>query len=214
MAEKSLKDMKISDLQDKFLNITFESNSKDVYNHGVEPVLVAIKENTTEESAVSSEGFTKVYSAFQIPATDEAIKSPDTKGTLVASIYTNSDPKKNKIVYLTGTNPRNTYMQPTNAQGDVYRGIVTDTWVAGDPAIPFLQALTEVLRSIREIATFVPSFELLNTQEVINSIMEAPAKKSSVSTLPHSAEPKTVTNSVSKSDTTENAPEKDEDTEK
>lgn len=200
MVEKQLKDIKITDLQDKFLNITLTSNSKDVYNHGVEPLLIAIKDNSAEAAATEA---TSVTSAYLVPTNDsEAIKNPAEKGTLMASIYTFSDAKKNMVKYMVGTDVHNTYLQPTNAKGDIFRGIKEDKWVSTDAGIPLVQAIVESLRSVREIATFNPSFELMNTQEVINSITDAPASVTSGPQVPKTAAKSTAsTTSTDSKDT-------------
>lgn len=170
---KALKDITMTDLKDKFLDIKIDSDSKDVYTHGTDPVLIAIKDNATELSASSDDGVTAVTSAFVIPNTDEAIKDPVSKGSVIVNVYENSDNKKSKVTFAIGTDVVNTYVRPVSPMTDVYRGIKEENFM-GEPAIALLQAISESLISTHEINTYNNSINDFAVDKLVNYIVDAP----------------------------------------
>ncbi len=199
MVEKQLKDIKISDLLNKYIFVEGDlGNSADVYNDNSN-YMVTFVENTSEESALSASGVTKVYDAVKIALKDvTGTASADIKkGTVIARLEKNSDALKNIVKVSVRTDINNTYNIPVRPS-DAYVAINQEHYT-GEEGIALLLGVSESAKSFNDIVNFNPSLELLDADELLKNLKDmTPAKAAA---QPSVATPTTTTGSDSKETT-------------
>ena len=177
MVEKQLKDIKISDLLNKYIFVEGDlGNSADVYNDNSN-YMVTFVENTSEESALSASGVTKVYDAVKIALKDvTGTASADIKkGTVIARLEKNSDALKNIVKVSVRTDINNTYNIPVRPS-DAYVAINQEHYT-GEEGIALLLGVSESAKSFNDIVNFNPSLELLDADELLKNLKDmTPAK--------------------------------------
>lgn len=215
MVEKQLKDIKISDLLNKYIFVEGDlGNSADVYNDNSN-YMVTFVENTSEESALSASGVTKVYDAVKIALKDvTGTASADIKkGTVIARLEKNSDALKNIVKVSVRTDINNTYNIPVRPS-DAYVAINQEHYT-GEEGIALLLGVSESAKSFNDIVNFNPSLELLGADELLKNLKDmTPAKaltttadkgssysSSSASTVGTGSDSKETTPSTSGSET-------------
>ena len=205
MVEKQLKDIKISDLLNKYIFVEGDlGNSADVYNDNSN-YMVTFVENTSEESALSASGVTKVYDAVKIALKDvTGTASADIKkGTVIARLEKNSDALKNIVKVSVRTDINNTYNIPVRPS-DAYVAINQEHYT-GEEGIALLLGVSESAKSFNDIVNFNPSLELLDADELLKNLKDmTPAKAAaqpSVATPTAPTAPKADTGSDSKETT-------------
>lgn len=198
MVEKQLKDITISDLLNKYIFVEGDlGNSADVYNDNSN-YMVTFVENTSEESALSASGVTKVYDAVKIALKDvTGTASTDIKkGTVIVRLEKNSDALKNIVKVSVRTDINNTYNIPVRPS-DAYVAINQEHYT-GEEGIALLLGVSESAKSFNDIVNFNPSLELLDADELLKNLKDmTPAKAAVVPTSTPSA-PKAGTGSDSK----------------
>ena len=198
MVEKKLKDITISDLLNKYIFVEGDlGNSADVYNDNSN-YMVTFVENTSEESALSASGVTKVYDAVKIALKDvTGTASADIKkGTVIARLEKNSDALKNIVKVSVRTDINNTYNIPVRPS-DAYVAINQEHYT-GEEGIALLLGVSESAKSFNDIVNFNPSLELLDADELLKNLKDmTPAKAAAVPT----SAPKDGTGSDSKETT-------------
>ena len=191
MVEKQLKDIKISDLLNKYIFVEGDlGNSADVYNDNSN-YMVTFVENTSEESALSASGVTKVYDAVKIALKDvTGTASADIKkGTVIARLEKNSDALKNIVKVSVRTDINNTYNIPVRPS-DAYVAINQEHYT-GEEGIALLLGVSESAKSFNDIVNFNPSLELLDADELLKNLKDmTPAKAAA---QPSVATPTTTT---------------------
>ena len=205
MVEKQLKDIKISDLLNKYIFVEGDlGNSADVYNDNSN-YMVTFVENTSEESALSASGVTNVYDAVKIALKDvTGTASADIKkGTVIARLEKNSDALKNIVKVSVRTDINNTYNIPVRPS-DAYVAINQEHYT-GEEGIALLLGVSESAKSFNDIVNFNPSLELLDADELLKNLKDmTPAKAAaqpSVATPTAPTAPKADTGSDSKETT-------------
>ena len=197
MVEKQLKDIKISDLLNKYIFVEGDlGNSADVYNDNSN-YMVTFVENTSEESALSASGVTKVYDAVKIALKDvTGTASADIKkGTVIARLEKNSDALKNIVKVSVRTDINNTYNIPVRPS-DAYVAINQEHYT-GEEGIALLLGVSESAKSFNDIVNFNPSLELLDADELLKNLKDmTPAKAAA---QPSVATPTTTTGTGSNS---------------
>ena len=197
MVEKQLKDIKISDLLNKYIFVEGDlGNSADVYNDNSN-YMVTFVENTSEESALSASGVTKVYDAVKIALKDvTGTASADIKkGTVIARLEKNSDALKNIVKVSVRTDINNTYNIPVRPS-DAYVAINQEHYT-GEEGIALLLGVSESAKSFNDIVNFNPSLELLDADELLKNLKDmTPAKAAA---QPSVATPTTTTGTGSDS---------------
>ena len=177
MVEKQLKDIKISDLLNKYIFVEGDlGNSADVYNDNSN-YMVTFVENTSEESALSASGVTNVYDAVKIALKDvTGTASADIKkGTVIARLEKNSDALKNIVKVSVRTDINNTYNIPVRPS-DAYVAINQEHYT-GEEGIALLLGVSESAKSFNDIVNFNPSLELLDADELLKNLKDmTPAK--------------------------------------
>ena len=177
MVEKQLKDITISDLLNKYIFVEGDlGNSADVYNDNSN-YMVTFVENTSEESALSASGVTKVYDAVKIALKDvTGTASADIKkGTVIARLEKNSDALKNIVKVSVRTDINNTYNIPVRPS-DAYVAINQEHYT-GEEGIALLLGVSESAKSFNDIVNFNPSLELLDADELLKNLKDmTPAK--------------------------------------
>ena len=177
MVEKQLKDITISDLLNKYIFVEGDlGNSADVYNDNSN-YMVTFVENTSEESALSASGVTKVYDAVKIALKDvTGTASADIKkGTVIARLEKNSDTLKNIVKVSVRTDINNTYNIPVRPS-DAYVAINQEHYT-GEEGIALLLGVSESAKSFNDIVNFNPSLELLDADELLKNLKDmTPAK--------------------------------------
>ena len=177
MVEKQLKDITISDLLNKYIFVEGDlGNSADVYNDNSN-YMVTFVENTSEESALSASGVTKVYDAVKIALKDvTGTASADIKkGTVIARLEKNSDDLKNIVKVSVRTDINNTYNIPVRPS-DAYVAINQEHYT-GEEGIALLLGVSESAKSFNDIVNFNPSLELLDADELLKNLKDmTPAK--------------------------------------
>ena len=198
MVEKQLKDITISDLLNKYIFVEGDlGNSADVYNDNSN-YMVTFVENTSEESALSASGVTKVYDAVKIALKDvTGTASADIKkGTVIVRLEKNSDALKNIVKVSVRTDINNTYNIPVRPS-DAYVAINQEHYT-GEEGIALLLGVSESAKSFNDIVNFNPSLELLDADELLKNLKDmTPAKSAAVPT----SAPKADTGSDSKETT-------------
>ena len=202
MVEKQLKDITISDLLNKYIFVEGDlGNSADVYNDNSN-YMVTFVENTSEESALSASGVTKVYDAVKIALKDATgTASADIKkGTVIARLEKNSDALKNIVKVSVRTDINNTYNIPVRPS-DAYVAINQEHYT-GEEGIALLLGVSESAKSFNDIVNFNPSLELLDADELLKNLKDmTPAKAAAVSTSTSTSTPTATTGSDSKETT-------------
>ena len=177
MVEKQLKDITISDLLNKYIFVEGDlGNSADVYNDNSN-YMVTFVENTSEESALSASGVTKVYDAVKIALKDvTGTASTDIKkGTVIVRLEKNSDALKNIVKVSVRTDINNTYNIPVRPS-DAYVAINQEHYT-GEEGIALLLGVSESAKSFNDIVNFNPSLELLDADELLKNLKDmTPAK--------------------------------------
>lgn len=177
MVEKQLKDITISDLLNKYIFVEGDlGNSADVYNDNSN-YMVTFVENTSEESALSASGVTKVYDAVKIALKDATgTASTDIKkGTVIVRLEKNSDALKNIVKVSVRTDINNTYNIPVRPS-DAYVAINQEHYT-GEEGIALLLGVSESAKSFNDIVNFNPSLELLDADELLKNLKDmTPAK--------------------------------------
>ena len=151
-------------------------NSADVYNDNSN-YMVTFVENTSEESALSASGVTKVYDAVKIALKDvTGTASADIKkGTVIARLEKNSDALKNIVKVSVRTDINNTYNIPVRPS-DAYVAINQEHYT-GEEGIALLLGVSESAKSFNDIVNFNPSLELLDADELLKNLKDmTPAK--------------------------------------
>ena len=183
MVEKQLKDITISDLLNKYIFVEGDlGNSADVYNDNSN-YMVTFVENTSEESALSASGVTKVYDAVKIALKDvTGTASADIKkGTVIARLEKNSDALKNIVKVSVRTDINNTYNIPVRPS-DAYVAINQEHYT-GEEGIALLLGVSESAKSFNDIVNFNPSLELLDADELLKNLKDmTPAKAATLTT--------------------------------
>ena len=199
MVEKQLKDITISDLLNKYIFVEGDlGNSADVYNDNSN-YMVTFVENTSEESALSASGVTKVYDAVKIALKDvTGTASADIKkGTVIARLEKNSDALKNIVKVSVRTDINNTYNIPVRPS-DAYVAINQEHYT-GEEGIALLLGVSESAKSFNDIVNFNPSLELLDADELLKNLKDmTPAKAVA---QPSTSTPTATTGSDSKETT-------------
>ena len=199
MVEKQLKDIKISDLLNKYIFVEGDlGNSADVYNDNSN-YMVTFVENTSEESALSASGVTKVYDAVKIALKDvTGTASADIKkGTVIVRLEKNSDALKNIVKVSVRTDINNTYNIPVRPS-DAYVAINQEHYT-GEEGIALLLGVSESAKSFNDIVNFNPSLELLDADELLKNLKDmTPAKAAA---QPSVATPTATTGTDSKETT-------------
>lgn len=202
MVEKQLKDITISDLLNKYIFVEGDlGNSADVYNDNSN-YMITFVENTSEESALSASGVTKVYDAVKIALKDvTGTASTDIKkGTVIVRLEKNSDALKNIVKVSVRTDINNTYNIPVRPS-DAYVAINQEHYT-GEEGIALLLGVSESAKSFNDIVNFNPSLELLDADELLKNLKDmTPAKAAAVPTSSSSSAPKATTGSDSKETT-------------
>ena len=202
MVEKQLKDIKISDLLNKYIFVEGDlGNSADVYNDNSN-YMVTFVENTSEESALSASGVTKVYDAVKIALKDvTGTASADIKkGTVIARLEKNSDALKNIVKVSVRTDINNTYNIPVRPS-DAYVAINQEHYT-GEEGIALLLGVSESAKSFNDIVNFNPSLELLDADELLKNLKDmTPAKAVAQPSVATPTAPKADTGSDSKETT-------------
>ena len=199
MVEKQLKDIKISDLLNKYIFVEGDlGNSADVYNDNSN-YMVTFVENTSEESALSASGVTKVYDAVKIALKDvTGTASADIKkGTVIARLEKNSDALKNIVKVSVRTDINNTYNIPVRPS-DAYVAINQEHYT-GEEGIALLLGVSESAKSFNDIVNFNPSLELLDADELLKNLKDMTPAKENTST---STDDKSSSSSSTPTDTT------------
>lgn len=203
MVEKQLKDITISDLLNKYIFVEGDlGNSADVYNDNSN-YMITFVENTDEESALTSNGVTKVYDAVKIPLKDvTGTASNDIKkGTVIVRLEKNSDALKNIVKVSVRTDINNTYNIPVHPS-DAYVAINQEHYT-GEEGIALLLGVSESAKSFNDIVNFNPSLELLNADELLKNLKDmaqSQAVPSSASTATAGSDSKATTSSTSDSE--------------
>lgn len=202
MVEKQLKDITISDLLNKYIFVEGDlGNSADVYNDNSN-YMVTFVENTSEESALSASGVTKVYDAVKIALKDvTGTASADIKkGTVIARLEKNSDALKNIVKVSVRTDINNTYNIPVRPS-DAYVAINQEHYT-GEEGIALLLGVSESAKSFNDIVNFNPSLELLDADELLKNLKDmTPAKAAAQPSVATPTAPKADTGSDSKETT-------------
>ena len=202
MVEKQLKDIKISDLLNKYIFVEGDlGNSADVYNDNSN-YMVTFVENTSEESALSASGVTNVYDAVKISLKDvTGTASADIKkGTVIARLEKNSDALKNIVKVSVRTDINNTYNIPVRPS-DAYVAINQEHYT-GEEGIALLLGVSESAKSFNDIVNFNPSLELLDADELLKNLKDmTPAKAAAQPSVATPTAPKADTGSDSKETT-------------
>lgn len=197
MVEKQLKDITISDLLNKYIFVEGDlGNSADVYNDNSN-YMVTFVENTSEESALSASGVTKVYDAVKIALKDvTGTASADIKkGTVIVRLEKNSDALKNIVKVSVRTDINNTYNIPVRPS-DAYVAINQEHYT-GEEGIALLLGVSESAKSFNDIVNFNPSLELLDADELLKNLKDMTPSKAAAQ--PSVATPKATTGTGSDS---------------
>lgn len=172
MAKKQLKDITISDLLNKYIFVEGDmGDSADVYNDNSN-YMVTFVENTTEETAQSSNGVTKVYDAVKVSLKDVTgtAATDIKKGTVIVRLEKNSDPLKNLVKVSVRTDINNTYNIPVRPS-DAYVAINQEHY-NGEEGIALLLGVSESAKSFNDIVNFNPSLELLDADELLSTLKD------------------------------------------